>query len=302
MVRKPNFFIIGAPKCGTTAMSEYLRTHPNVFMSEPKEPSFFSEDVGRSSYRSSDEYLGLFARARPCQSVVAEASTRYIHSKLALPKIKLFEPQAKLMVMLRRPSDLVYAFHSELLRQGIESEQDFEKAWALQDIRASGKALPPARKNAHSLQYKWIGSLGSQMRILFRTFPRDQIHIITFDDFIANPGGEYRNLLSFLELPDDGRKEFPRINENIQYKWLWLGQFPKRLRGYVTRPLATLRRKTGFRGTGLIKTIDRFNAEASSRLPLRPEFRQYLDEVFSDEVKLLEELLGRDLSIWRGNA
>lgn len=280
-------------------MSEYLRTHPNVFMAEPKEPGFFSEDVLLSNYRSVNEYLEVFEPSSYGETVIAEASTAYIYSKIALKKIKQFQPLSNLMVMLRNPVDLIYAWHSELLRQGIECEQDFEKAWELQSARALGRALPIGCRNSSRLQYRWIGSLGSQVQNLLRIFPRSQIHFALFDNFATDPGGEYRNLLSFLELPDDGRQEFPRVNEAIRYKWLWLGQFPKHLRWSVARPLAALRRKTGFQGTGLIKVLDRFNAVSAQRPPLRPEFQRHLTEVFSGEVRLLEELLDQDLSDWR---
>jgi hypothetical protein len=300
-MRKPNFFIIGAPKCGTTAMSEYLRTHPNVFMSEPKEPSFFSEDVAPSNYRSYDEYLELFKNALPSHSVVAEASTRYIHSRQALSKIREAQPDAKLLAMLRHPIDLVYAFHGELFKIGNETEPDFERAWNLQLARAQGRALPPGvrgNRHPHRFQYQWIGCIGSQVKKLFEVFPRNQIHFILFDDFVTNTAFEYRKLLSFLSLPDDGRYEFPPINQAKQYKWPWLGQFSMRLCGRFSRPLTTLRRKTRFRGTGLIKALDRFNAETRPRPPLRPEFRQYLQEQFHDEVLLLQELLGQQLGSW----
>lgn len=299
MAIKPNFFIVGAPKSGTTAMSEYLRTHPNVFVSDPKEPNFFSQDVAPSHWHSIEEYMELFTTASCDKTVIADASTSYIYSKIALEKIVEFQPSAQLMVMLRQPTELVHAFHGELLRLGIECEQDFETAWELQYARAAGRMLPPRCRNAHRLQYKWIGSLGSQVEHLLQIFPRSQVHFALFNNFATDPGYEYHKVLSFLKLSHDGRLEFPRINESSRYKWLWLGQFPKRLRGHVAGPLATLSRTTGLRGTGLIKMLDRFNAVPAQRPPLRPEFQRYLTEVFSDEVRLLEELLDQDLLAWR---
>lgn len=303
MLRKPNFFIIGAPKCGTTAMSEYLRSHPSVFMSNPKEPCFFSKEFVPSNYRTVNEYLGLFAHARPEQLIIAEASTNYMHSKGALEKIKDFQPDARLMVMLRNPADLVYAYHGQMVKQGYEPEPDFEKAWELQPSRATGKALSTENKQGHVLrQYKRIGSLGSQVEDVFKVFPKNRVHITFFEDFVADPKCEYHRLLSFLELPDDGRQAFPRINESTHHGSLWLGQSSRRLRRRVAKPLSELHRKTGFQGTGLLKMLDHLNVETRPRPPLRPAFRQHLDEVFSDEVGLLEKLLGRDLSAWRGKA
>lgn len=297
MARKPNFFIVGAPKCGTTAMSEYLRTHPNVFMSEFKEPNFFSADLGLCR-RSLEQYLDLFAHANLQQTVVAEASTTYIYAPFALERIKQFDPDAKVMVMLRKPTDLVYAVHGQCMLAGIETEIDFEKAWALQTRRAAGKNLPSVCPSYKLLQYKWIGSIGSQIERLFQIFPRTQVHIALLNDLAADPRREYLRLLSFLDLPDDGRIDFPRINEAKSYKWPWLGQMSRQLRRRLGNPFFILRQKTGFHGTGLIRMINYFNTEKRSRPPLNPEFQHYLDKFFYDEVRLLEELLGRDLSGW----
>lgn len=301
MRRKPNFFIVGAPKCGTTAMSEYLRSHPNIFMAEQKEPNFFSLDVEPSS-KSFDEYMALFSAAADQEKVISEASTTYIFSDVALPQIKEFNPHAKLMMMLRKPSELAHSAHGHMLLRGVETETDFEKAWALQESRASGEKLPPGCPSFKLLQYKWIASLGSQLERLFKLFPREQIHITLMDDFSADPRREYLRVLSFLEIPDDGRTEFPRVNEAKSHKWLWLGQMSRQLRRRLHKPYLSLRRKINFQGTGLLSMINRFNTEKQSRAPLNPEFRSYLDELFNDEVELLEDLLERDLHNWRSDS
>jgi hypothetical protein len=300
MTPRPNFFIIGAPKCGTTAMSEYLRTHPNVFMSKLKEPHFFSSDIINSPYvRNVQEYLDLFRAASREQYMLGEASADYLMSKVAVEKIASFSPDSKIVIMLRRPSELVRSFHNQLVKHGVECVLDFEEAWNLQVERSQGRNLPRNIRFPKLLQYKMVGEIGTQVKRVVSIFPRDRVHIIFFDDFSVDPRGEYYRLLTFLGLHEDDREDFPRVNESIQYRWLWLGQLPKRLRGYVAKPLTTLRLKTGFRGIGLIKMLDRFNTVPAQRPPLSIEFRRYLDEVFSDEVSILEELLGRDLSAWR---
>ena len=61
---RPNFFIVGAPKCGTTALSEYLREHPNAFLCQPKEPHYFATDFPTHRYVTKEEaYLKLFREA-----------------------------------------------------------------------------------------------------------------------------------------------------------------------------------------------------------------------------------------------
>jgi hypothetical protein len=89
-VKRPNFFIVGAPKCGTTSLSEYLRSHPNVFMSSPKEPHFFATDLYPRNPEGIDSvaaYLQLFTDARDQHQVVGEASASYMFSDAAIPAI-----------------------------------------------------------------------------------------------------------------------------------------------------------------------------------------------------------------------
>lgn len=299
MVR-PNFFIIGAPKCGTTAMSEYLRTHPSVFMSPQKEPHFFSTDVLRSNFRTLEEYLGLFAEAGS-EPVIAEASTSYIHSDEALGKLHGFNPEARLLVMLRRPTDLVYAYHGTALVTGEESEWNFERAWSLQLRRAAGESLPPGTL-ANCLRYRWIGSLGSQVAKVLETFPRERVHFILFEDFVRDTRSEYLRLLEFLGIPDDGRVDFAKANESSQFRFRTLARAPRYVRAAGGPYYRRVKKRLGLRWNlaGLIvKPFDRFNKVTRPRPPLRPEFRQHLDEVFRDEVVKLEKILGRDLSAWR---
>ena len=299
MGKRPNFFVIGASKCGTTAMCDYLRTHPNVFISNPKEPGYFAPDVALLQYQSMDEYLDLFASAQPQHTVITDASTCYIRSHEALGRIAKFQPDARILVMLRKPTDLVYSFHAEQLRGGWENVWDFEKAWELGPERAEGRAVPVG-VIALDVAYQWVGSLGSQVERVLQTFPRENVHFIVFDDFAKNPRSEYLKLLQFLGLPDDGRVEFPKINEGVQFKSRVIARIPRYLRASTRRYLPSVKRLLGIRRRlFIIEKLDRLITEPRPRPPLRPEFRQHLDDVFRDEVVLLEKLIGKDLSSWR---
>jgi Sulfotransferase domain len=299
MTTTPNFFIIGAPKCGTTAMCEYLHTHPNIFMSDSKEPFFVAIHSAPSHRATMADYLSRFANANSQQVIVGEHSTPYIQSAQALEKIRLLSPDARLLVMLRRPTDLVYAYHAQMRKQGIEVEWDFEKAWNLQPMRAMGKSIPRGI-NPHLLDYKWIGSVGSQVDSLLQIFPRSQVHFIRFEDFAKDAGTEYRRVLEFLGIPDDGKVEFPKANENTHFKSARIAKLPRYLRSRVgVNRIKAIKDALGIRQFGITPAIDKFNKEVRPRPPLRPELRRHLDELFTPEVVLLEKLLGWDLSKWR---
>src|SRR5690242_3134640 len=127
-VKRPDLFIVGAFKAGTTSMYEYLRAHPQVFMSVPKEPTYFGADLSARYRRmSEDEYLGLFRDARPDQRV-GEATPWYLYSTSAAAEIKAFEPAARIVIMLRNPVDVMFSQHSQLLFNQREDLADFGAA------------------------------------------------------------------------------------------------------------------------------------------------------------------------------
>jgi hypothetical protein len=300
VVKRPNFFIVGAPKCGTTAMADYLRTHPAVFVSEPKEPNHFARHLTvepaflrpGTPLTSRDAYLALFAAAGDEHVAVGEASTRYLRSPRALREIREFEPAAKIVVMLRDPVDLAYSWHGQKLADCQESETDFRAAWALQEERQEGRRLPASLVAADALCYAKIASLGTQLEGLIGIFAREQVHLIFYDDFRVEPGRAYRELLAFLGLGDDGRREFPVRNAARQRRWPALARALRH--PLLRRPTLALKHRLGVRGFGVGRLVDRFTLE-SGRPPLDPAFRRELEDFFEPEYAKLQRLTGRDL-------
>lgn len=99
-MKEPNFFIIGAPKCGTTSLAHWLAQHPEVFMSPVKEPHYFSTDFPLTSWRDPDDYHSLFEGADTHHKAVGEASVWYLRSREAVPQIEAHYPGARYIVML----------------------------------------------------------------------------------------------------------------------------------------------------------------------------------------------------------
>jgi hypothetical protein len=300
LAAKPNFFIVGAPKCGTTALYEYLRPHPNIFMSTVKEPHFFATDLGTYPFiKTLDEYTKLFAGSTAQHLRVGEASVYYLRSATAIANIHEFNPGAKLIAMFRNPVDMVHSFHSQLLYMSEETVGDFEAAWRLQARRSQGLDLPPRSRGAFLLDYAEVGRFGTQTQRLLSIFPASQVKIILYDDFTASPQKVYDDVLSFLDLPHDNRTEFPRVNDNKRAKLAWL-------RNFMRKPPPALRETyRNFKqavGAGTLDAIKREIVERNTvkerRQPLTPAFRAELVETFREEVALLSRLLSRDLSHW----
>ena len=128
-IKKPDFFIVGAPKCGTTALANYLGQHPDIFMAKQKESHHFATDLipYDDYWRNRNHYLKIFQEAKENQ-IIGEASVFYLLSQEAAKNIKKFSPNAKIIIMLRNPVDLLYSHYFQAVYNGRETITDFEKA------------------------------------------------------------------------------------------------------------------------------------------------------------------------------
>ena len=298
-MNQPNFFIVGAPKCGTTALSEYLRDHPNVFISEPKEPHYFAFDFEQYRVKKNwSEYLNLFASSTSEHTAIGEGSVFYLCSSVALEKIKEYNPQAKIIVMLRNPVDMIYSFHSQLVFTADESEKDFEKAWRLQETRQQGKQIPSQCREPAFLQYAEMGKLGQQIEKLQAVFPAEQVKIVLFEDFVKSTKNVYDEVLGFLAVPDDKRIEFIRINENKSHKMGAIGNFTAKPPALLTNVALKARDMLGIKELGILDTIRSFNTKVAAREPLSDSLRSEMIEEFTPDIQKLARLIDRDLSHW----
>lgn len=299
--RKPNFFIVGGPKCGTTGLYEYLRTHPNIFLCRPKETSFFIKSRPYPRYRRADsveEYLRLFRRAEDHQIAVGEASPGYLYNKNAIIRLHEFSPEGKIIAMVRDPVDMVYSWHAQLVYNCEETEQDFRKAWELQGERAAGKNVPESCRDYRQLLYAEIGKFGKQIEHLYATFPRDQVLVIVLDDMSADVKKVYEDTLAFLGVKSDGRTDFPRINVGKTVPDTWWGRFSGRPPDWWIRGSHFLKTTFNIDDFHILSNLRERFAKKEKRPPLPADFRAELVEVFRDDIEKLSDLLGRDLSWW----
>lgn len=297
----PNTFLIGAPKCGTTALAQYLSAHPGGFLSYPKEPSFWSDDLKRAQtvvrLGGLQDYLGLYANAGG-HSVILDASTSTLFSKTALPAILEFAPQAKFIVMLRNPVEVAQAYHMEKCFNLFENVSDFEQAWRLQDQRAAGLCLPPLCVEPKELMYRDVAALGTQLDRAGALIPEGRLLVLFYEDLRADPRRMWQNVLAFLGLPDDGRCDFPVIGGAHFNRFPALARFyqnpPEPLKPLIRGTKKMLRKDMG--GANLAK---RLLVKNKPRDDLSAAFRSELAGFFAPEVEMLEARTGRDLSHWK---
>jgi hypothetical protein len=293
---KPTFFIVGAQRCGTTALSKYLRSHPNICFSRPKEPHFFAKEFQNvAKIRSIEEYLALFKECVGTEFVIGEGSTGYLQSANAISNIYKFNSAAKIIAMLRNPVDIIYSLHAHLFYTGHEDENDFEKAWRLQNLRSRGKKLPNNPVLHPVLQYKKVGKIGFQVKRLLSVFPTEQVKIILFDDFKTSPRKIYEEVLSFLEVPTDGRKEFPVSNENKIHRFPMVIKY---LRKTVPWELRSSINETAKKYRLQKFLMHRVLTTSAKRKPLSANFRMELVDEFRDDIEQLSRILDRDLEHW----
>jgi len=296
---RPNFFLIGAPKCGTTSLSEYLRTHPKVCFSDPKEPHYFNTDYPWLQRTFTERaYLDqAFAHRSPEHVAVGEGSVFYLLSRAAVPNILRFNPEAKILVMIRNPIDMVQSLHHQNVYAQIETEADFEQAWRRMAERREGRSIPRRCRVPTLLLYDEMGRLGEQLGRVAKLVPGERLKVIIFDDLIEDALGVYRNVLDFLGLEYDGRIMFPVANPSrIQADWYrrFFGGLPTGIDAAVRN----FRRVFGMREFGIRRRLGELTTQLTMRRPLSAELHRELIGCFDAEIEKLSNLVGRDLSGW----
>ena len=291
-MKKPNFFIIGAPKCSTTSWAAWLSQHPEIFFSTYKEPHFFNFDEPNYHFVSSlADYESLFSGANDAHKAIGEGSTFYLFSEVAVQNILSYCPSAKFIICVRNPVEMAYALHGEMVWTGEENVFDFKKAWELNSERMKGLSVTKWAKAPSHLAYGESCKLGKQVQRVFDTVNSENIHVIVLDDIKKNPRDEYRKVLKFLNVSDDGFNDFTPRNTSKTLRSPMLME-SMRIIGAVKNRLGI---KKGF---GVANSLMMHSRSGGPRKPLSDDMRIILEDHFKDDVRLLSNILGRDLMHW----
>jgi sulfotransferase family protein len=215
----PDFFIVGHPKCGTTALYEMLRRHPQIHMSVEKEPWFFSTELRfRAPPRKPvgipetlEDYLALFAGAVPGQRI-GEASTTYLWSRAAAGAIAEVQPDARIIAILREPAGFLRSLHLQFLEAHIETEPDLRRALSFEDARRGGGLADKHAYWPQMLLYSEHVRYVEQLCRYEEQFPAEQLLVLVYDDFRADNEAIVRRVLRFLEV--DGATPIEAIDAN----------------------------------------------------------------------------------------
>lgn len=296
-MKGPEFFIVGAPKCGTTAMQEYLRQHPDIFMPDMKEIHHFADDLLKHDdpFLDRDRYLSLFAGAHEHQ-LIGEASVYHLFSRNAARNIKSFCPNAKIIIILRNPVDMLYSRHAQLVYNGAEDILDFEASLAAEEKRRNGELIPKNIRIEKKLLHREVVKFTEQGKRYFDMFGRDKVQVIIYDDLRKDTAKVYQETLGFLNVNDSFRPDFKVINPNKRVRTRTLQHLLKtppslmRIAGKLLLPQSCRNL--------LLNGLKKLNTQFVPRQPMSPELRRRLQKEFTPEIKNLSELLGRDLTHW----
>jgi hypothetical protein len=295
----PNFLIIGTAKSGTTALYNYLKQHPQVYMSPVKEPKFFAYEGEKLDFRGPGDqefngsvvtdieaYRALFAKASS-ETAVGEASPLYLYIPKAPQRISHHVPEAKLIAILRNPVERAYSHFTQMVRDGREPLDDFSQALRAEEGRVGDNW-------AFGWHYKRMGFYHAQLERYFDAFGRDQLKVYLYEDLKTDPVGVLTETFRFLGVddafvPDMSLKHnvsgIPKsqalhafIRQSHPIKSVFKPFVPERLR---------LRLKTNLKSRNLRQPP-----------PLSPEARKELVEVYREDILKLQGLIRRDLSTW----
>ena len=305
---RPNFFIVGFPKCGTTTLYENLRQHPDIFMPwDPdnfwitKEPNFFDQDIQidrQFSLKSNADYLALFQGVTD-ETCIGESSTFYIYSEEAPKRIYEMNPAAKIIIMLRNPIDMIVSWHFDCYRWGHENILDFKKALEAEADRKLGKRIPKRCYYPELLQYRSMGKYAKHIKRYLDVFGSDQVKIVLLHDLKNEPQKLFGELTRYLAVDSNFTPDRKNHNASIKLSrvhpfslsfWERFGQMQSRL-SWVPESA------WNFAGKLFHKTFLLFGTV--QKTSIQPELRAQLIDYYQEDIREVEALIGRDLSAWR---
>lgn len=277
-MKKPNLFLVGVPRAGTTSLYEYLKQHPEVFMSEIKGPNFFGEEKNESFpefHKNGKKYLFLFKKVRN-EKKIGDASHLF-SSKIAPKQIKKFNSKSKIIIILRNPIEVVMSYYN--------SEMISNKKNIINILKNKDK---PAQIMLDNLKYT------KNIKKYLDIFDWENTYIIIFEEFVKNPKKEFSKLCKFLGINQNFKQDFKIHNPSRKTKNKWiikiLDFLPTKLKLNVKNllPKKFIRKlKVFFGKITTNKKVKKFN--------LKKEDKKLLNSMFEEEIKKTEELLGKKL-------
>lgn len=289
----PNFFIAGAGRSGTTSLWYYLKEHPEIYVPKSKEPTYFCKLY--TLCKDYKDYLRLFSDARG-EKALGEKSHAYMTSPESAAWIQKTYPDAKIIFVLRNPADRAWSLYNLMVWYGYEWVFPFEKALAIERERSRGENFKFCNPQYYyNYLYFDSGKYSSQIENYKRVFPENQIHIILFEDLIANTVPVVQAVYDFLGVD---RKFVPQVKAHNKSSKIFSASLQcisnrQKLRPYFHKLPIPGYRKIHKKITKLNVFLGRFRSDVFNL-----DTRKRLQERYEEDIKKTAYLINRDLRHW----
>ena len=248
------------------------------------------------------DYIELF-RGATDEIAVAEASVWTMRSSSAADEIKAFEPDARILVMLRDPVEMLASLHGELCRAGVEDILDLRAALEAEPDRRAGRRLPTGVDRHGQLLYSEAVAFPDQVQRFVDTFGVRAVHVVIFDDIRSDPATVMVDVQGFLGLDPRDDVRLVGTNAGRVVKWARLQRFARQqgIARMVSRRLVPPGARPRIART-VVNTIERVNLSTTTRPAIPADLEADLRERFRSDIERLETLIQHDLSSWAGRA
>jgi len=313
-MKNPNFFLVGAPKAGTTSLYRYLDQHPEIYMSPIKEPHYFADEIREENFDGhmramaaqrnkalrqylegsvtekfsggpiSDwrDYLKLF-RAAEQEKAVGEASTCYLWSRTAPSHIAAAFPNARIIIVLRDPAERAFSQYRHMLSFA-EREIPF-RAYLDAGIEERNTRI------GETYPFLWFGLYAGQITRYLSHFARENVHIAFYQEFVADPKAFVAAIYKFLGVDDAFRPDMSEHHMQAAVPQLYALN-----RGLKRSGVWALARSMS--PPGLRRRLRRLAYRPSHSAAMASGERARLVEFYREDIQRLSLIVQRDLSCW----
>lgn len=292
---KPNFFIAGATKSGTTSLWEYLKKNSQVYIREEnlsRDTSYFS---WRSELLSMDDYMSFFSSASDSHKIICDASATYLDDPRSAKKIYEFNNKAKVLVLLRNPAERAFSLYRWMVMEGYEWAGSFEKALSLEPCRlkkGGGRFFTP--NPIQNFSYSTSGFYYEQVK-RFKDLFGENLMVVNSDDFKNDFANVYPNICKFLQI--DTNEVAPAIyNESKNVVSPKLQFILRKVNDFIT----LLKVKSGITvyAQSDRDMILKFGLVDSKKEKLNDDTKRGLLKLYKQDLVKLSELLDADYTYW----
>jgi hypothetical protein len=309
-MKTPNLFIVGHPRTGTSSLHDYLKQHPDIFMSPIKEPNYFAKDFHEESdrfhqkalyfpFRTGKRYLRLYKNWTN-EKIAGEASATSLYSKISAKEMYRLNENSKVIMSFREPVDFLFSYHSTAIFSLGEDVKDFRQALSIEPERKKGHYLSKRVIIPSWLFYSQFIDYSQQLKRFSSLFDKDQIKVLIFNDFKMDTRRIYREILSFLDVDPNFVPDFAVVNPyKKSVKWprlkhlLFDSPYFRKIQHLIFRDTVYAR---------LVQFYKKMILIEEPKQTLDPQLKKELMLTFKIEVEKLSDVLQRDLiTLWGYN-